>query len=85
MKQQYGERVTCKWNKSILNCTEGDRKQYEHLKSEVARLEKMLREKQIRDKEESKSADSGVSNEADDRSVGSEHLTDEDVTNFWSS
>jgi hypothetical protein len=52
------------------------------LKNEVARLEKMLREKQIRDKEESKSAESGVSNEADDRSVGSEHLTDEDVTNF---
>lgn len=50
------------------------------MKSEVARLEKMLKEKHLKEKEESKSAGSGEDVEADDRSIGSEHLTDEDVT-----
>ena len=58
---------------------EGDRKQYEHLKSEVVRLEKMLKEKNLKEKEESKSAGSGDDVDGDHRSIGSEHLTDEDV------
>jgi len=48
------------------------------LKSEVARLEQMLKEKLLKEKEESKSAGSGDDIEADNRSIGSEHLTDED-------
>jgi hypothetical protein len=50
------------------------------LKSEVARLEQMLKEKLMKEKEESKSAGSGDDIEADNRSIGSEHLTDEDVS-----
>ena len=40
----------------------------------------MLKEKNLKEKEESKSAGSGDDIEADNRSIGSEHLTDEDVT-----
>lgn len=38
----------------------------------------MLKEKLLKEKEESKSAGSGDDIEADNRSIGSEHLTDED-------
>ena len=39
----------------------------------------MLKEKHLKEKEESKSAGSGDDIDADNRSIGSEHLTDEDV------
>jgi hypothetical protein len=48
MRQQYGERVN----------QVGDRKQYEALKAEVKKLEHLLKEKTLREKEESKSGDS---------------------------
>jgi len=49
----------------------------------VVRLEKMMKEKHMKEKEESKSAGSdGEDGVADDRSIGSEHYTDEDVTSL---
>ena len=40
----------------------------------------MLTEKNLKEQEESKSAGSGDYVDGDDRSIGSEHLTDEDVS-----
>jgi cAMP-dependent protein kinase regulator len=68
MRQTYGDRVT----------QSGDRKQYEHLKAEVKRLEAMLVEKQRKEKEESKSVSSGAGAAHEARSIGSENETDED-------
>jgi hypothetical protein len=45
MRQQYGERVTC--NYQSLNRVEADRKQYEALKAEVKRLEKLYKVKRL--------------------------------------
>ena len=44
------------------------------------RLEKMMKEKHLKEKEESKSAGSNEYQGEDNRSIGSEHYSDEDVT-----